>query len=209
MDVVVALFRFFVVYLALMGTREIWLHGEVDGLLYFTNQSGFLLAVVMTWAGIASLLHKRQPPGWFKGGVTLFLVITGLVATFVLDPEAAGTPTLTLGLTAGQIEHQLNPVLAFLDFLLLDPHRRMRWRYAWWWLTYLVAYVVFTTLRGTVWDLDYPYGFIDLGELGWGGLLLNVLVYGVGFAGLGLVVILLDRRLPKHAILGSPVPTTT
>ncbi len=209
MDVVVALFRFFVVYLALMGTRDIWLHGELDGLLYFTNQSGFLLAVVMTWAGISSLRRAPQPPGWLKGGVTLFLAITGLVAAFVLEPEAADAPTLTLGLTAGQVEHQLNPVLAVLDFLLLDPHRRMRWRYAWWWLTYLVAYVVVTTVRGTVWDLGYPYGFIDLGELGWGGLLLNVLVYGVGFAALGLVIILLDRRLPKRALVGSPVTTRT
>lgn len=206
MDVVVALFRFFVAYLALMGTRDIWLHGDLDGLLYFTNQSGFLLAAVMIWGGVAQVAHKRQPPGWFKGGVTLFLTITGLVATFVLDPEAADAPVLTIGLTAGQIEHQLNPVLAVLDFLLLDPHRRTRWRYAWWWLTYLIAYVVLTTVRGTVWDLDYPYGFIDLGELGWGGLLLNVLLYGVGFTGLGLLVVLVDRRLPRRALVGHPVP---
>ena len=205
MNVVVALFRFALVYLALMGTRDIWLHGEIDGLLYFTNQSGILLAVVMTWAGVASLLRKPQPPAWLKGGVTLFLAITGLVATFVLDPEAAGTPALTLGLTAGQIEHQLNPVLAFVDFLLLDPHRRMRWRYAWWWLTYLLAYVTFTTIRGTVWDLDYPYGFIDLDAHGWGGLLLNVVVYGTGFTLLGLLIVLIARRMPRSALLGTPV----
>lgn len=209
MNVVVALFRFGVAALALAGTKEVWLHGQLDDLLYFTNQSGVLLAVVMIWAGFASLLGKRQPPGWFKGGVTLFLAITGLVAYFVLDPEAAGAPTLAIGLTSGQIEHQLNPVLAFLDFLLLDQHRRLRWRYSWWWLTYLLAYVTFTTVRGTVWDLDYPYGFIDLGELGWGGLLLNVLIYGIGFTALGLVIILIDRRMPARALVGNPVPTTT
>ncbi len=205
MNVVVALFRFFVVYLALMGTREIWRDGQVEDLLYFTNQSGILLAVVMAWAGIASLLRRTQPPAWFKGGVTLFLAITGLVAYFVLDPEAAGTPDLTIGLTSGQIEHQLNPVLAFLDFLLLDPHRRTRWRYAWWWLTYLLAYVTFTTIRSTVWDLDYPYGFIDLDAHGWGGLLLNVVIYGTGFYLLGLLIVLIDKRMPMRARFGTPV----
>jgi len=208
-NVVAAAFRFFVVFLAFMGTKDVWLHGRLDELVYFTNQSGVLLMVVMAWAGVASLLGKRQPPGWVKGGVTLFLAITGLVAYFVLDPEAPGAPHLAIGLTSGQIEHQLNPVLALVDFLLLDPHRRMRWRYSWWWLCYLVAYVVFTTIRGTVWHLGYPYGFIDLDAHGWGGLLLNIVIYGVGFALLGLLIVLLDHRLPRRPVLGTPVPTAT
>jgi len=208
-NVVVAVFRFAVAALALAGTKEIWLQGEVDGLLYFTNQSGVLLTVVMVWGGIASLLRKPQPPAWLKGGVTLFLAITGLVAYFVLAPEAADAPVRAVGLTAGQIEHQLNPVLAVLDFLLLDPHRRTRWRYAWWWLTYLLAYVTFTTIRGTVWDLGYPYGFIDLDEHGWGGLAVNVLIYGTGFFLLGLLIVLVDRRMPARALVGTPVRTST
>lgn len=204
-DVVVALVRFAVVVLALIGTQDIWLNGRVDDLLYFTNQSGILLAVVMGWAGVATLLGRPQPPAWLKGGVTLFLAITGLVAYFVLDPEAANAPHVAFGLTSGQIEHQINPVMAVLDFLLFDLHRRMKWRFAWWWLLYLVAFVVFTTIRGIVWDLDYPYGFIDLDELGWGGLLTNVALYGVGFYVLGLLIVLVDHRMPRRALVGHPV----
>jgi len=204
MDVVVALFRFALAAFALIGTQEIWLHGQLDGLLFFTNQSGFMLAVVMVWGGIASLLKRRQPPAWFKGGVTLFLVITGLVAYFVLKPEAADAPQIAFGLTSGQIEHQIDPVLAFVDFLVFDAHRRMRGRYPAFWLLYLVAYVVFSTLRGVFFpDLTYPYGFIDRAALGWGGLGLNVLLYGLGFYALGWVVVGLDRLLPRHALVGS------
>jgi len=203
MDVVIALFRFFVAFLAFQGTRTIFLEGDMDGLVYFTNQSGILLMIVMIWAGIASLRRRAYPPAWFKGAVTLFLAITGLVAFFVLDPEAADAPRIFLGLTSGQIEHQLTPLLAFIDFVLLDAHRRLRWRVAAYWLLYLVAYATFTTIRGVAFDLDYPYGFVDLDELGWGGLALNVAIYGVGFYVLGLVIVALDRALPARALLGS------
>ncbi len=205
MNYVVALLRFFIAFLAIMGIKTVFTEGDITEFLWFTNQSGLFLAVVMIWGGLASALGKRQPPAWLKGGVTLFLAITGLVAYFVLDPEAANAPHLAVGLTSGQIEHQLNPAYAFLDFLLFDLHRRFKWRYAWWWLCYLVAYVVFTTVRGAVWDLDYPYGFIDLDARGWGGLLTNVALYGVGFYLLGLLIVLIDRRMPQRALLGTPV----
>src|SRR5690606_32125545 len=87
MHVVVGLFRLFVVVLALVGTRAIWRDGDVEGLVYFTNQTGFLVAVVFAWSGAASLLRRAQPPGWLKGAVTLFAAITGLVAWLVLAPE--------------------------------------------------------------------------------------------------------------------------
>ncbi|WP_456786336.1 Pr6Pr family membrane protein [Cellulomonas sp. P5_C5] len=204
MDVVIALFRFAVAALALVGTEDIWLKGHLGGLLYFTNQAGLLLATVMIWGGIASLAKKPQPPGWLKGGVTLFLLITGLVATFVLAPEAADAPSVALGLTSGQIEHQIDPTAAFLDFLLFDAHRRLKLRYSLFWLGYLLVYVALVTVRGVVWpSLEYPYGFIDRGELGWGGLGLNVALYGAGFYLLGLVIIGIDRLLPARALFGS------
>lgn len=205
-NVPVALVRFAIATLALIGTHEIWLDGDLDGLVYFTNQAGLMLAVVMIWAGFASLLGRPQPPAWLKGGVTLFLAITGLISYFVLAPEAADAPAVAFGLTSGTIEHEITPVAAFLDFVLLDAHRRLRLRHAAYWLGYLLAYCVFATVRGLVWDLGYPYGFIDLGELGWGGLALNVAIYGVGFYVLGLALVGIDRLLPARALVGRPAP---
>lgn len=205
-NVLVALVRFTIATLALIGTHEIWLHGDLDGLAYFTNQAGLMLAVVMVWAGVASVLGRRQPPAWFKGGVTLFLAITGLISYFVLAPEAADAPAVAFGLTSGTIEHEITPIAAFLDFVLLDAHRRMTWRYAGYWFGYLLAYCTFAVVRGLVWDLGYPYGFIDLDELGWGGLGVNVAMYGVGFLVLGLGLVGLDRVLPARALIGSPAP---
>lgn len=204
MDYVIALFRLGVAYLALMGTKDIWLGGDLDGLVYFTNQSGIMLAVVMVWGAIAQVTKVKQPPAWFKGAVVLFLSITALVSAFVLAPEDPNAPVLTLGLTSGTIEHELNPVLALLDFVLFDAHKRLRWRNAALWILYLVAYATFTTIRGELLATPhYPYGFVDLGELGWGGFLLNILIYGVGFYVLGLVVVAIDRVLRPQALVGS------
>ena len=212
MDLLVALFRLVVAYLALMGTREIWLEGDLHGLVFFTNQANLMLVVVLVWGALASLgsaglrplTRVSQPPAWLKGAVVLFLGITALVSHFVLAPEDPDAPVLVLGLTAGQIEHQITPVAALADFLLLDAHRRLRWRNAVLWLLYLVAYATFTTIRGEVLATPhYPYGFLDLAELGWGGLLMNLAMYGVGFYVLGAVIVAIDRVLPRKAVVGS------
>ena len=106
--------------------------------------------------------------------------------------------------------HRLTPIAAFVHFVLMVPHRRLRIRNAAYWLLYPVAYCAFSTVRGVLSpSSDYPYGFVDVSELGYGGLLLNVLIYGVGFFVLGLVLVGLDRLLPARALVGRPEPETT
>ena len=213
MNVVVAVFRLAVALLALVATHEIWFEGDLSGLTFFTNQAGIMLAVVMIWGALASLRQAgviperwriHQPPAWLKGAVTLFLAITGLISHFVLDPP---DPTLTptfLGLTSAQIEHQITPVLAVIDFVLFDGHKRLRWSHAFWWLTYLYAYAAFALIRAELLATpDYPYSFIDLGELGWGGVLTNIAIYSVGFLVLGLVFVAIDRALRRRALIGT------
>lgn len=207
MGVVVGLYRIAVAVFALIGTQEIWRDGDPSGLVYFTNQSNLLLAVVFVWAGFASFARQPQPPAWLKGAVTLFILITGLVAYFILPPDAPGEATVVLGLTDGQIVHQLTPAMAFVDFLLFDPHRRLRIKNAALWLLYPVAYCAFTTVRGVVLpDTDYPYGFVDVAEIGYLGLVQNVVLYGVGFFVLGLVIVGIDRVLPRNPVIGPKVP---
>ena len=88
--------------------------------------------------------------------------------------------------------------------VVLDAHRRLRWRIPALWLTYLIAYATFATIRGEILATpDYPYPFVDLADLGWGGLLMNVAMYAVGFYVLGCVLVGLDGRMPARALLGS------
>ena len=50
---------------------------------------------------------------------------------------------------------------------------------------------------------EYPYGFIDLDALGWGGLGLNLVLYGGAFYALGLLVVAVDRVLPARPLGGN------
>ncbi|WP_315097333.1 Pr6Pr family membrane protein [uncultured Cellulomonas sp.] len=180
---------------------------DLEDYVYFTNQSNLLLAVVMLWGGIAVLTRRTEPPPWLFGAVTLFLLITGLVSYLILDPAPAGEEVVALGLTHDQLVHRLTPLATFVHFVLLVPHRRLRIRTAALWLLYPVAYCAFTTVRGVLSPgSDYPYGFIDVAELGYGGLVLNVLIYGVGFFVLGLALVGIDRLLPARAIVGRREP---
>lgn len=213
MDAVVAVFRLCVAVLALIATHEIWLEGDMDSLVYFTNQSGLMLAVLMAWgawaaAGRAGLVPARwrlpEPVAWFAGAVTLYLAITGLIAHFVLDPPDPDLAATFLGLTSAQIEHQITPVAAVVDFVLFAPHRRLRLRHAFAWLAYLYAYAVFALIRAELLaEPDYPYAFLDLGELGWGGLAINIAMYSVVFGVLGCVLVGVDRLLRRRALLGT------
>lgn len=206
MTVVVGLYRLAlaaITLVALFWKPSTGLHLTVEDYVYFTNQSNLLMALVMLWGAATAFTRRPDPPSWLFGAVTLFLLITGLVSYFILDPSPPGEEIVALGLTKAEIVHRLTPVATTLHFVLMVPHRRLRVRDAAWWLLYPVAYCAFTTVRGVVSpSSDYPYGFIDVSELGYGGLLLNVLIYGVGFFVLGLVVVGVDRLLPARALLG-------
>ncbi|MBO9556099.1 Pr6Pr family membrane protein [Cellulomonas sp.] len=206
MTVVVGLYRLAlaaITLVALFWKPSTGLHLTVEDYVYFTNQSNLLMALVMLWGAATAFTRRPDPPSWLFGAVTLFLLITGLVSYFILDPSPPGEEIVALGLTKAEIVHRLTPIATTLHFVLMVPHRRLRVRDAAWWLLYPVAYCAFTTVRGVVSpSSDYPYGFIDVSELGYGGLLLNVLIYGVGFFVLGLVVVGVDRLLPARALLG-------
>ncbi|MBC7306795.1 MAG: Pr6Pr family membrane protein [Dietzia sp.] len=204
MDYVAALFRIGVAVLALAATKEVWLDLQPHEITRFTNQANLMLAVVMIWAALASLGLFRQPPAWFKVGVLMLLSVTGLVVFFILGPESPDAPVRFLGLTQGTIEHQITPVLALVDFLVLDQHRRLRWSAPVIWLGYMLAYVAFALIRAELIAVPhYEYSFINLVDLGWGGLARNVVGLSVGFAVLGLVYVAIDRALPAHPLLGS------
>jgi len=130
--------------------------------------------------------------------------------TIFLDPAPPGEEVIALGLTHDQLVHRLTPIATFVHFLLMVPHRRLRIRNAAWWLAYPVAYCAFSTARGVVSSgSPYPYGFVDVSELGYDGLLLNVLIYGVGFFVLGLALVGIDRLLPSRALIGRPDEPTS
>lgn len=95
-------------------------------------------------------------PLW-RGGVLLFILVTGLVFHLVLaNPSSPFNVVEDLDKLTGakavsnQLLHTVTPIGAVLDFLFLTAPRRLRPRHAAQWLAYPLAYVVFALIRGAL-----------------------------------------------------------
>lgn len=204
----VSVYRFAAAIFCFAGTMEFWLMHAGNKIVYFTYQTNIALGVIMLWAGAATLLRGVQPPAWLKGCLTLYIVVTGLVAWLVLPPSPPTTPVVC-GLMTTTMAHVITPIMAVIDFVLFDAHRRFAWHYALTWLIYLPVYLGFVLVRAHFWPHSgpadggspYPYGFIDLPALGWTRFGINIGIYlGVFFA-LGLLLVIIDRILPAKTRL--------
>ncbi|MDN6522295.1 MAG: Pr6Pr family membrane protein [Bifidobacterium crudilactis] len=209
MRFIAALYRFVIAFFCFAGTYEAWLSGIGNRWVFFTVQTNVLLGVVMLWAGAATLLKGIQPPAWIKGALTLNIIVTGLVAWFVLPPSDPATTAFAFGVMTTTMAHIIVPIMASVDFLVFDPHRRFPWHYTLSWLIYFPFYLAFVLIRAQIWPHSgpgasgnpYPYGFIDLQALGWQRTALNCVEYLGAFFVLALVLFLIDRILPKRTPL--------
>lgn len=209
MRLIAGIFRLAAAAVSIMGTYNTWSGAKAWDWVYFTNQSNIAFAFVMLWAGAATLVRGEQPPAWLKGCVTLYMIVTGLVAWLILPPAVMGPDTLYFfGLPTATLVHVIAPIAAAADFLLLDSHRRFHWSYMLTWLLYFPVYLAFVLIRAAFFPDQplpsgamYPYPFVDVATIGWAQLGVNCVTYLAAFFGLGLVLFLIDRILPDHPIL--------
>lgn len=175
MRFIVALWRFAIAGFCFVGTYEAW--SKPQFWVYFTFQTGFVLGIVMLWSGAATLLKGIQPPAWLKGCLTVYAIVTALVAFFLMPPDDPAYVPQVIGIMTNTMLHKIAPIMAVIDFVLFDPHRRFRWHYMFSWLAYFPAYLVFVLARAAIWPgsgpaaggSPYPYDFINLDALGWQG----------------------------------------
>ncbi|MDD6373905.1 MAG: Pr6Pr family membrane protein [Bifidobacteriaceae bacterium] len=216
----VGIFRFVIAFFCLAGTSETWTFAKPANFVYFTHQTNILLGIVMIWAGISSLLGKKQPPAWLKGMLTLNILITGIVAAVILPPTDSSDyvflPFLP-GIPLVRMVHVIAPILVSIDFLLFDEHRRFPWKYALDWLIYFPIYLAFVLIRAQIWPHSgpekggnpYPYDFVNLKEIGWSGMCKNIVIYMLAFFVAGLLLCLIDRLLPRRTPLTGCLPGTS
>lgn len=208
MRFIAGLWRLAIAGLCFVGTYEAWQRPELW--VYFTFQTGAILGFVMLWAGAASILKGIQPPAWLKGAVTLYAVITAIVAFALMPPDDPNYVPQVLGIMTNTMLHRIAPIMAAVDFLLFDPHRRFRWTYLFSWLVYLPVWLAFIVIRALIWPHagpaaggnPYPYAFIDANALGWTQFAINCVELAAGCFILGLILFIIDRIEPAKPLLG-------
>ena len=93
--------------------------------------------------------------------------------------------------------HAILPLLYIIDWLVHAGNGKMSFKHLPLWVLYPLAYAIFNIVRGA-WTGFYPYPFLNISELGYGGVGLNMLGFTFVYALGGAAVIGLARFLHRR-----------
>ena len=158
---------------------------------FFTIQSN-ILAVAALFLLVLVPRERRTPlVDGLRGAAVLYMAITGIVFAILLSglQEELQTTVPWVDFTV----HKLMPVVLVADWLFDPPrHRLPRWTVLAW-LAFPAAWFGYTLARGASVDW-YPYPFVDVSRLGYGGVLGRAAVLTLGFAGAAAAMLWLGNR---------------
>lgn len=181
--------------------------GSTDsGLTVVTFFSYF--TVLSNTAAVAMLTMLATRPGsdaslgfaTFRGAVTVYMAVTGLVYVTILYPQLAdvGAPEPWIDLSI----HVVGPVLVAADWIYDKPPIDLPTRTIGVWLVFPAAYLTYSLIRGPIagW---YPYPFLDPSETGgYGTVAVWTLVVLVVTLGVSLLFHWWGNRRPVRAAAG-------
>lgn len=206
------------VHMAVYGTLAFW--GILGSLgypdqnfngnfyVYYTNLSNYLCFGVVLYTLICTLRDKNgERTGLctvapvFRFLCVILLLVTGLVYNALLakDKTAAEyflSPT-------NLILHLILPLMFLLDWLLFCRHGALGRYHPLLSTVMPLVYVAFILIRAPFVDkvpgaLVYPYFFLNVDALGWGGLFLWLAGLLAFFLALSYLLFCIDRRLGKR-----------
>ncbi|MFN3723390.1 MAG: Pr6Pr family membrane protein [Paracoccaceae bacterium] len=151
---------------------------------YFTVLTNLLVAIMM---GLVAM--RWRVPGAVAFAGVLAIVMVGLVYHTLL---AGLTNPQALAWWADQGLHTAVPVLTLAWWLLFAPVPR--WQALTGGLIWPLVYLVYALARGVMTGL-WPYPFLNVARIGWGGVALNSVGMMIAFVVAGAVLIALKRRL--------------
>ncbi len=168
-------------------------------LKYYTNLSNyFVFAVsVIVLADNVKRVKKGERTGHnnkirvFKFMTTIMIMVTFLVYLILL-----GKPfTADFWRNAGNLSyHVFAPVLFILDFFLFDEHRSINVFAPLYSVIIPLVYVAYVFVLGAcIPGFEYPYFFLDVNELGYGGVVMWVAILLAVFLVLGYLMWLYDK----------------
>jgi hypothetical protein len=164
---------------------------------FFTILTNVLVALAFTGP---LLRDHRRLARWsasegVRASVAMYITVVGVIYHLLLAPYWNPTGWL---LIVNVVLHTVTPTAFVLDWLLFTPKGRLRWIDAAKWLGFPLVYGAWTLVHGlaTGW---WPYGFVDPGQIGWGGLGVSLMAFAAFFYALGLLIVAMDRALSRRA----------
>ncbi|MDX8054780.1 Pr6Pr family membrane protein [Lentzea sp. BCCO 10_0798] len=152
------------------------------------NHFSYFTVLSNVFAAVVALLGVFSPvSAQIRGAAVLYMGTTGIVYWLLLRGIDVQTPAY-----ANWVLHTVVPILVVVEWLLA-PEKTRRW---WIWLSFPLAYLVYTLVRGPIVDW-YPYPFMDPRQNGYGAVLLTCLFVAVVFGVLALAVSWAGNKLAQ------------
>jgi hypothetical protein len=178
-------------YLMLVQAPAAMLGAVITYFSFFTILTNFLVALVFTATAVGPRARWGE---WVlrpsvQASAAVYIAIVGIVYQLLLrhlwNPQGAQW-------VADVLLHSVIPVGYVLYWWLFAPRDELSWKNAIGWLVYPGAYLIYTLARGAVSGL-YPYPFVDVNALGYGGVLTRAAGLMLVFLGMGLVIVAIAR----------------
>ncbi|MGV8967067.1 MAG: Pr6Pr family membrane protein [Cellulomonas sp.] len=170
----------------------------VNTLSFFTVESNILVAVTT-----ALLAVRLTRPSTLFRVLRLTAVIAISITGVVFHLALANLQELSdREAVADWILHTASPVLCVVGWLVFGPRGQVTRRVAGLCVTFPVVWLAYTLIRGElVQDRFgrpyYPYPFLDVAQLGYARVLINIALVAALFGVLAWLAQLLDRRLAR------------
>ena len=180
-----------------------------DFFLYYTNLSNYICFGVILYALIRTIkTYKTNPEGYcqllpkFKFMSLIMILVTCLVYNFLLAKKYSVTDYFLS--ISNLILHLILPIMFTLDWILFTEHRQTKWYYPLLAIVMPLIYVAFILIRAVILGnnyqgLLYPYFFLNVAKLGWGGVIGWVVILVLVFVALGYVIFGLDHLRSKNS----------
>lgn len=172
------------------------LQGLAIYLGYFTVLTNILVGIAVTWplALPSSAWGRFFARPFAMGGVTVSIAFVG-AAYFALlrhiwNPQG-------WQLVADVLMHYVVPSLMLIYSVMALRHARLSWTAPLGWSLYPMVYFVYVLVRGTLMG-RYPYGFIDVSQLGYAITLRNAVFLLIAFLLLAYALMLIWRVDPRR-----------
>jgi len=179
--------------------RDGFVAGSITYFGFFTILGNFLVAFAFA-APLLQSRHSRESgnllsffnrPG-VRTAIGIYILVVGVI--FFLLLRHVYRPT-GLGWWLNISLHYLMPPIFLADWLLFVDKRNLRFAEIPYWLIFPLLYAVYVLIHGAV-SGYYPYPFLDVSQLGYGRVLLDMAGLTVMFAILGVVFVAVGRALP-------------
>lgn len=168
-----------------------WFSETVVMFSYFTNLTNLLIVIMAA----ALLAGRGRLYNWFKfpavqAACCLYIAFVGIGFWFIL-----GGPTYVQSVWDWIPEvtaHTLSPILGIVYFYFGVPDGELTWKHPFIWLAYPIGYLIYWLIRGPIVGY-YPYFFVDVNLLGYGGVAIWSGALIVVFLILGTIMWRVDR----------------